>query len=135
MDRDVSGNGAEAETPARVSKAGEELDRSIDDSLDSWIFIEPFDAVERLHSEAAKKGLSRSRLAGLSFGYAQLGHLSGHLWTSIHETFSARGLIYAQRLVNLDAALAGGALVSGLRAGVWRGGIRMLSTTWKRRRS
>ena len=69
-----------------------------------WTFTEPFDAVERLHAEVGSEGLSEARLAGLSFGYAQLGYMSAHLWTSMHEGLSARGLIYAQRLVNEDEA-------------------------------
>ena len=65
-------------------------------------FTEPFAAVRLAHA-AARGGDARPEvLEVLARGYAQLGLLTDHHWDAAHKAYSARALLYAQRLVASD---------------------------------
>ncbi|MGD9635825.1 MAG: tetratricopeptide repeat protein [Pirellulales bacterium] len=65
-----------------------------------------FDAVRQLHAAIAKQGESPARLGGLVRGYANLALLTRHHWSSAYAAFSARALLYAERLMTLDSGSA-----------------------------
>jgi tetratricopeptide (TPR) repeat protein len=67
--------------------------------LNEFNFVAQFGAVRRLHAEIEARGESLELLAALSRGYAHLGSLTDFLWSTAHKVFTARGLLYAERLV------------------------------------
>ncbi len=50
----------------------------------------------------AEKGASMAWLSVLVRGYANLALLTPHLWSSQHEAFAARSLVYAERMMLID---------------------------------
>ncbi len=73
--------------------------RNIQHQLWEWNEIAVFGAVRRIHAEIRAKGESPELLAGLVIGYANLGTLSEYYYSPAHKAFSARALVYAERLV------------------------------------
>jgi tetratricopeptide (TPR) repeat protein len=67
-----------------------------------WEFNELalLDAVRRVHAEIRARGESSELLAALAIGYANLGSLTSYYFSPAHKAFSARALLYAQRLVH-----------------------------------
>ena len=62
-------------------------------------FVSQWDAACRLHSEIKLRGASPDLISALSMAYANLGLLTEYHWNTAHNVFTARSLIYAQRLV------------------------------------
>lgn len=56
-------------------------------------------AVRKLHGAIAEKGESPARLGGLVRGYANLAALTRHYWNSANVAFTARSLLYAERMM------------------------------------
>jgi tetratricopeptide (TPR) repeat protein len=67
-----------------------------------WEFNElaVLDAVRRIHAEILAHGESPELLAALAIGYANLGSLTSYYFSPAHKAFSARALLYAQRLLH-----------------------------------
>lgn len=61
-------------------------------------------AVRALHGAVRQGGESPALIGGLSRGYATLGLLTDRLWNGTPWVFKARGLLYAERLRQLDPA-------------------------------
>jgi hypothetical protein len=59
----------------------------------------PFAAVQRTHAMIREKGESQARLSALARGYANLGLLTRFHWSTDHQVFAARSLLYGQRMV------------------------------------
>lgn len=60
-----------------------------------------FIAVRAAHAGLRTAPDSTERLSALTRGYANLGQLTGYFWNRMPQTFAARSLLYAQRLVVL----------------------------------
>ena len=63
-------------------------------------FVSQWDAACRLHSEINREGASPSTISALSMAYANLGLLTEYHWNTAHNVFTARSLLYAQRLIS-----------------------------------
>lgn len=61
-------------------------------------FVAQFAAVRAAHLAIAEKGQSHAWLGVLARGYANLALMTEHHWKSDSEAFTARALLYAQRL-------------------------------------
>jgi tetratricopeptide (TPR) repeat protein len=70
--------------------------------VEEMAFPAQFAAVRLLHAAVREQGESPALIAALSRAYANLGLLTECQWTHMHKGFKARGLLYAQRLVNAD---------------------------------
>lgn len=57
------------------------------------------DALRRVHAEIRAHGESPELLAALAVGYANLGSLTGYYFSPAHKAYSARALLYAERLL------------------------------------
>jgi tetratricopeptide (TPR) repeat protein len=64
-------------------------------------FVSQYGAVRAAHLSMRAEGASLEWLGVLVRGYAHLAMLSEHLWSSQHEAFAARSLLYAERMVKL----------------------------------
>jgi tetratricopeptide (TPR) repeat protein len=73
--------------------------RDAQEQLWEWNEISVLSALRRIHAEIRAKGESPELLAGLAVGYANLGSLTEHYFSPAHKAFSARALLYAQRLL------------------------------------
>jgi tetratricopeptide (TPR) repeat protein len=62
-------------------------------------FVSQWDAACRLHSVINRDGPSPNTISALSMAYANLGLLTEYHWNTAHNVFTARSLLYAQRLV------------------------------------
>jgi tetratricopeptide (TPR) repeat protein len=73
-----------------------------EDETELWKFNEltVLDAVRRTHAEIRAYGESPELLAALAIGYANLGSLTSYYFSPAHKAFSARALLYAQRLLH-----------------------------------
>jgi tetratricopeptide (TPR) repeat protein len=74
------------------------LPEGVEDLLAEMNFVSQFAAVEKIHRSMVKDGESPARLGGLVRGYANLAMLTRHHWDSSHVAFTARSLLYAERL-------------------------------------
>jgi len=70
----------------------------VESLLSEMNFITQWRAVCALHAEIGRHGQSPALLAALVRAYANLGVLTELYWCPAHEVFTARSLLYAQRL-------------------------------------
>ncbi|MGD0898120.1 MAG: hypothetical protein ABR915_09820 [Thermoguttaceae bacterium] len=82
-----------------VRKESADIPREIQQSLDEMNFLSQFSAVRQLHALIRADGESPERLGALVRGYAHLGLLTEFHWHPAHKAFTARSLVYAQRMV------------------------------------
>jgi tetratricopeptide (TPR) repeat protein len=73
--------------------------RDAQEQLWEWNEIAVLSALRRIHAEIRAKGESPELLAGLAVGYANLGSLTEYYFSPAHKAFSARALLYAERLL------------------------------------
>lgn len=73
--------------------------KKVSELLQDMNFVSQWDAACRLHGEVMEKGRSPELVAALSMAYANLGLLTEYHWSTAHNVFTARSLLYAQRLV------------------------------------
>jgi len=66
---------------------------------DEFNIISQFASLRRLHAAVKAQGESARSLSALACVYANLGAESAFLWSPAHKVFEARGLLYAERLV------------------------------------
>lgn len=83
--------------PAAREFAG--VPRETAERLWEWNEIAILGALRRIHAEIRAKGESPELLAGLVVGYANLGSLTDYYFSPAHRAFSARALLYAERLL------------------------------------
>ena len=83
--------------PAAREFAG--VPRETAERLWEWNEIAVLGALRRIHAEIRAKGESPELLAGLAVGYANLGSLTEYYFSPAHKAFSARALLYAERLL------------------------------------
>jgi tetratricopeptide (TPR) repeat protein len=81
---------------------GGQLADDIEPLLAEMSFVSQYAAVRQIHHAIAEHGESPARLGGLVRGYANLTMLSRHHWNSAHTVFTARALLYAERMAALD---------------------------------
>jgi tetratricopeptide (TPR) repeat protein len=62
-------------------------------------FVSQWEAARQLHRELDRRGASAELMSALAMAYANLGLLTEYHWNTAHHVFTARALIYAQRLV------------------------------------
>jgi tetratricopeptide (TPR) repeat protein len=74
----------------------------IEQQLARMNFVSQFAAVQSAHAAMAKEGASIAWLGVLVRGYAHLALLTEHTWSTHHEAFAARSLLYAERMRKLD---------------------------------
>ncbi|VTU02542.1 secreted protein : Uncharacterized protein OS=Singulisphaera acidiphila (strain ATCC BAA-1392 / DSM 18658 / VKM B-2454 / MOB10) GN=Sinac_0893 PE=4 SV=1 [Gemmataceae bacterium] len=86
-----------ARVPVRVSDAKTPVD--VEAGLKAVNYFELFRAVRTLHAAVRSGGESPALLTDLARGYATLGLLTEHLSVVSHKSFTARGLLYANRAV------------------------------------
>lgn len=67
--------------------------------LQQWSDVAQFAAVRQLHRMIRTEGESAARLSAVACGYAQLGSLTELYWSSAHKAYTARAMLYAERLV------------------------------------
>ena len=70
------------------------------DRLWEWNEIAVLGALRRIHAEIRAKGESPELLGGLVVGYANLGSLTASYFSPAQKVFSARALLYAERMVH-----------------------------------
>jgi hypothetical protein len=73
----------------------------IEKLVDEMNLVSQFIAVRSAHTAIAREGQSVEWLGVLVRGYANLAMLTEHHWCSEYEGFSARALLYAERMVRL----------------------------------
>jgi hypothetical protein len=83
-------------------KDAAEVPRQIEAVLEKMDFVSQFSAVRELHELIRVGGQSPERLGALARGYANLGLLTEFHWHPAHKAFTARSLVYAQRMVSSD---------------------------------
>lgn len=69
------------------------------DEIWTWNEIALLGGLRRIHAEIREKGESPELLAALAVGYANLGMVTEHYYSAASKAYSARGLLYAERLV------------------------------------
>lgn len=93
LDRSGSGNAVPAGRAAAAvpAQAEEEL----------WDFNELglLDGLRRIHEECRSRGESPELLGALCVGYANLGSITEYHFSAAHKAYSARALVYAERLL------------------------------------
>jgi len=82
--------------PARASAA---VPQEAKEQLWEFNEIAVLGALRRIHAEIRAKGESPELLAALAVGYANLGTLTKFYYSPAHKAFSARALLYAERLI------------------------------------
>lgn len=90
------------EASARPAVAVEGPSDEVEQLLHQMSFISQYAALCLAHDALDQGGDSAEWLGVLSRGYAHLGTLIGHHWTSAPEAFIARSLLYAQRARHVD---------------------------------
>ena len=86
------------EKPASRGSAG--VPGEAKDRLWEWNEIAVLGALRRIHAEIRAKGESPELLGGLVVGYANLGSLTASYLSPAQKVFSARALLYAERMVH-----------------------------------
>jgi tetratricopeptide (TPR) repeat protein len=84
------------------SKGDKDIPDGVDHLLYQTTLLAPYAALQQVHAAIRESGESPLRLSALVRGYANLGQLTRFQWSSIHKALTARSLLYAQRMVNLD---------------------------------
>jgi hypothetical protein len=75
------------------------LPENIDQLLYETTLIAQFAALQEIYADIRSHGESVARLGALVRAYANLGQLTHFQWTAANKVFSARSLLYAQRMV------------------------------------
>jgi tetratricopeptide (TPR) repeat protein len=79
--------------------ADAEVPSAVPGLLAEMNFVPQWRAACLLHAEMTRRGASPSLMAALVRAYANLGVLTELHWAPAHDVFTARSLLYAQRLV------------------------------------
>lgn len=95
--------GAGFDGTANPRDAAAEPDERTQELLADMTVVAQFEAVRRLHA-ALREGESPALLGALARGYANLGRLTHRDWSSAHEAFKARGILYAQRCAGVHGS-------------------------------
>lgn len=66
--------------------------------LNEWNLVSQYHVLQETHAAIRKEGESPERLAVLVRAYSHLGSLTDSLWSPDHKVFTARALLYAERL-------------------------------------
>lgn len=66
--------------------------------LNEWNLVSQYHVLQETHAAIRKEGESPERLAILVRAYSHLGSLTDSLWSPDHKVFTARALLYAERL-------------------------------------
>ncbi len=74
----------------------------VEQLLGEMNFVSQYAAVRAAHQAIRDQGASPALLGVLARGYAHLGLLTNHLWSSQSDAFAARALLYAERMVDHD---------------------------------
>jgi tetratricopeptide (TPR) repeat protein len=74
------------------------------EQLQKMNFVSQYAAVRAAHCAMVENGPSLPWIGVLVRGYAHLALLTDHNWSSQHEAFAARSLLYAERMMLLDPA-------------------------------
>jgi hypothetical protein len=94
-------NGAGIQGPALPPGSNVKLPDAVESELlDTSIFAQ-YDAVRQIHALIKNSGPSPDLLSGLARGYANLGQLTRFHWNGESDVFTARSLLYTQRLLSL----------------------------------
>jgi tetratricopeptide (TPR) repeat protein len=96
LDRAGSGKSVPA---ARAAAA---VPAQAEDELWEFNELALVDALRRIHAEIRSRGESPELLAALCVGYANLGSLTEYHYSAAHKAYSARALVYAERLLQKD---------------------------------
>jgi tetratricopeptide (TPR) repeat protein len=80
------------------AKVPEEVERL----LAEMTFTSQFQAIRALHKATCVEGESAGLLGALTRGYANLGVLTEFYWHPAHQVFTARALLYAERMASQD---------------------------------
>ena len=86
--------------PVPAARPSASLPAKAQDELWSWNEMAVIGALRRIHADIRDKGESPELLAALAVGYANLGMLTENFYSAATKAFSARGLLYAERLVH-----------------------------------
>jgi len=87
-----------AGAPAR-QRPGAPLPAGVDRRLAAPVPTAQFAALRQVHRAIRADGESPARLGALARAYANLGLLTESHWGAAHQAFTARALLYAQRMV------------------------------------
>ncbi|MBY0588246.1 hypothetical protein K2X85_13800 [bacterium] len=98
----LEGVGFSRRDPSLVAANRKELPDEVRKLVAHFSPLSQFAAVRRLHSDMAKDGATPAHFAALSEAYTNLGVLCHPLWLSQTEAFLARGLLYADRVLESD---------------------------------
>jgi tetratricopeptide (TPR) repeat protein len=91
----------------RVAQATDAtVPEAVEKRLPRMTFTEQLAAARELHAAIRASGESEARLAALVRAYAHLGELTSFHWSAGTKAFTARSLLYAQRLVAMQNASA-----------------------------
>jgi len=85
--------------PVAAARASSSVPHKTEEALWAWNEIAVLGGLRQVHAEIRKKGESPELLAALAVGYANLGLLTEHYYSAAAKAFSARGLLYAERLL------------------------------------
>jgi tetratricopeptide (TPR) repeat protein len=86
--------------PVPAARPSASLPAKAQDELWSWNEMAVIGGLRRIHADIRDKGESPELLAALADGYANLGMLTENFYSAATKAFSARGLLYAERLVH-----------------------------------
>jgi tetratricopeptide (TPR) repeat protein len=86
--------------PVPAIRRSAEVPREAEDSLWEWNELAVLGGLRRLHAEMREKGEAPELLATLAIGYANLGMLTEYWYSPAQKAFSARALLYAERLLH-----------------------------------
>ena len=92
------------QTKAKRADGDSPLSDDVERLLAEMDFIGQFAAARTLHRLMREEGESPQRLGGLVRAYANLGLLTDFLLSPAHKVFTARSLVYAERLLAHDRA-------------------------------
>lgn len=89
--------GGKGSVPA--ARASSEVPSATSDLLWAWNEISVMAGLRKVHAEIREKGESPQLIAALAVGYANLGSLTEYYYGAQCKVYSARALLYAERLL------------------------------------
>jgi tetratricopeptide (TPR) repeat protein len=85
--------------PVQAARSSAAVPPGAEDASWTWNEIGLLGGLRSIHAEIREKGESPELLAALSVGYANLGMVTEYYFNAAPKAYSARGLLYAERLV------------------------------------
>jgi hypothetical protein len=74
----------------------------VDEEIDKLAVLSQLSAIQKIHAQESGVRDEPINLGRLTRAYANLGMLTHSFWLSMSPTFTARGMLYAQRLIGKD---------------------------------